>query len=331
MRKTLKNLTPNRRGISTASATSFLFIFLVISIVFSQVSLSISQNNSIVKELQIDDERAKEDILLKELGTSTNNQFITYIRIMNTGEISVLIKGIYALDGNATTFLIDPSTYMDSSIEVNSELIITGPNGNYIASFDPNAKIELVTERGTKAIEYEDRLAYGTLSLIPNTAFSIEYGIPIQLNSSTMSYMKVNVDGTLIVNEKWHLGWNVNSNIGYMAWNISITNYDNRSLVLRQYSCLTIVPNESPPSQSLTWYIDPSNKVEKTQLLIPRQVKYLVFKWSTISDSQAQQLYNISPARYLLFITLYGYFDNEDGTTSPYSQTIPLDAALIVG
>lgn len=329
MRKTLKNLTQNRRGISTASATSFLFIFLVISIVFSQVSLSISQNNSIVKELQIDDERAKEAILLNELGTNTN-KFITYIRVMNTGEIAVIIKGIYTLDGNATTFIIDPSTYMDSSIDVNSELVITGPNGNYIASFDPNAKIELVTERGTKAIEYEDRLTYGTLSLIQNTAFSIEYGIPIQLGSSTMSYMKVNADGTLIVNEKWHLGWNVTSNIGYIAWNISITNYDNRSLVLGKYSCLTIVPNESPPSQSRTWYIEPSNKVEKTQLLIPRQVEYLVFKWSTISDSQAQQLYNISPARYLVFITLYGYYDNEDGTTTPYSQTIPLDAALIV-
>jgi hypothetical protein len=285
-------------------------------------------------QMKIEQERSQEKIVLTELGLTENASLVTFVRVNNTGTIGVEIRAIYETNRTMTVFLTDPSTYMESTyIEPNAQLRITPPpNATFITRFQPSAKLTLVTERGTKTSDFEGIIIYGP-SKPPQAYNTSRYYIgPLELMFTAFYYRRIDSQtGVLDPADYWHPGWDIARSYGYVAWNITVRNIDNRTITINKYSSFTIVPNESPPSDERTWYFDPVNKTDNTQILVTGQTEFIVYKWSVPIDVdvKAQQIYSV-PTRCLVFLTFYGLFHETDGRTTTYAQTIPFEAAITV-
>jgi len=328
-----RKLVLDRRGVSSVVIASMFFLLLTFSTLALLLSGFFGYNLAINEEMKIEQERAQEKIILTELGLNENATYITHVRINNTGTIQVKIRAIYEINKTMTVFLGDPSTYMDTYIEPNQQLHITPPpNATYITHFQPSAKLVLVTERGTKTSDYEGVVIYG-ISKPPQPYDTTRFYIgPLELMFTAFYYRRIDqFSGVLDPSDYWHPGWNISRSYGYTAWNITVRNIDNRSITINRFSSFTVVPNESPPSNDLTWYLEPVNQADNTQLLIPGQIQYIVYKWSFPKEAsvKAQQIYSV-PTRCLVFLTFYGVFHEENGKTTTYAQTIPFEAAITV-
>lgn len=329
----------DRRGISTIVIASVLFLILTLSTLFLLVSGFFGYNLAVDEQMKIEQERSQEKIILTDIGLNENATFITFVRINNTGTIGVRIRAIYEsywnqFTGYVTAFLEDPSTYMDTHIEPNRNLIIRSPpNATYIASFrNGYTRLILATERGTKTSDFEGTIVYGH-SKPPQPYNTSRYYIgPLELMFTAFYYRRIDSQtGVLDPADYWHPGWDIARSYGYVAWNITVRNIDNRNITINKYSSFTVVPNESPPSDERTWYLDPVERTDNTQSLVTGQVEFIVYKWSVPIDTgvKAQQIYSV-PTRCLVFLTFYGLFHEADGTTTTYAQTIPFEAAITV-
>ncbi len=327
----MKRVLRDPHGISTVVIASVFFLILTFSTLFLLLSGFFGYNVSLNEQMRIEQERAQEKIILTQLGLNDNATFITFLRVNNTGTIQVKIRAIYETNSTMTFFLCDPSIYMDTYIEPNDDLIIKGADGSYITRFQPNAKLTLVTERGTKTSDFEGIVIYGP-SNPPQPYDPTKYYIgPLELMFTAFYYRRTSQDGVLDPSDQWHPGWNITRSYGYVAWNITVRNIDERNITINRLSSFTVVPNESPPSDERTWYLEPVNQTTLTQFLATGQVEYIVYKWSvpTAPSVKAQQIYSV-PTRCLVFLTFYGVFHESDGTTTTYAQTIPFEAAITV-
>jgi len=324
----------DQHGISTIIIASIFFLILTFSTLFLLMSGFLGYNLSVNEQMKIEQERAQEKIVLTELGLNPENQtYITYVRINNTGTIQVRIRAIYETNRTMTVFLSDPSTYMNTYIDPNRQLRITPPpNATYITRFQPSAKLTLITERGTKTSDFEGVVIYGP-SKPPQPYDPTRYYIgPLELMFTAFYYQRIDGQtGVLDPTDYWHPGWNIAKSYGYVAWNITVRNIDIRNITINSYSSFTIVPNESPPSDERTWYLEPVNATDNTQYLVTGQIEYIVYKWSfpTAPSVKAQQIYSVA-TRCLVFLTFYGLFHEADGKTTTYAQTIPFEAAITV-
>lgn len=324
----------DRRGISTVVIASLFFLILTFSTLALLLSGFFGYNLAINEEMRIEQERAQEKIILTELGLTTDALYITYVRVNNTGTIQVKIKAIYETNSTMTVFLGDPSTYMDTYIEPSQDLVIWGPNYGYITRFQPAAKLTLVTERGTKTTDFEGLVIYGPPKPPGPYDTSRYYIGPLELMFTSFYYRRITQDGTFDPTDLiWHPGWSILKSYGYVAWNITIRNIENKTkdLTINTYSSFTAVPNESPPSDERTWYFEPPAG-QKNQSLIPGRIESVVYKWDRPkydTGAKVQQIYSVS-CRCLVFLTFYGWFNWLNGTTTTYAQTIPFEAAITV-
>jgi len=322
----------DRRAVSAAMIA---FMFLII-LTFSTLALLLSgffgYNLAINEQMIIEQERAQEKIILTELKTKdiANETYLIAARVNNTGTITVKIRAIYETNRTMTAFIGDPSTWMDTYIEPNQDLLIWGPNYTAITRFRPSAKLTLVTERGTKTSDFEGVIVYGP-SKPPYPYNPSKYYIgPLELMFTAFYYHKIDsTTGALDPAYNWTPGWSISKSYGYVAWNITVRNIDDRAITINGFSSFTIVPNESPPSDERTWYLDTSTQANQT--LIPEQVDHIVYKWRVPYEPgvSAENIYSVS-CRCLVFLTFYGVFHNHDGTTTTYAQTIPFEAAITV-
>jgi len=326
---------PDRRGVSAVLVASMFFLILTFSTLALLLSGFFGYNMAVNEEMKIEQERAQEKIILSELGLDVNATVINYVRVNNTGTITVKIRAIYETNRTMTAFIGDPSTWMDTYIEPNDDLIIRGPEGpnatyTPISLFRPSAKLTLVTERGTKTTDFEGIVVYGP-SKPPYPYDPSRYYIgPLELMFTSFYYHKIDsTTGALDPACNWTPGWSIPKSYGYVAWNITVRNIDDRAITINRFSSFTVVPNESPPSDERTWYLDTST--QPTQTLIPEQVDHIVYKWRVSYEPgvQAENIYSVS-CRCLVFLTFYGVFHNHDGTTTTYAQTIPFEAAITV-
>ena len=127
-------------------------------------------------------------------------------------------------------------------------------------------------------------------------------------------------------------GWNVPKGIS-CAFKITITNIDARDITLSRYSALSPIANEF--SSGSTWFLEPTTPSTLTQELPAEQDSEMIFIWSTPKNFVYTGLSNTPSTFYnaectcSVFLTLYGVYHEQDGTLTPYSQTIPFEALVM--
>jgi len=331
-----RKISRGRRGLSTIYA-SLLFLLIVFSLLILLFSTVFNYNYAVSEQMRIEHERSQEKIIITELGLAKDASYITYLYVKNIGTITVKIRAIYKTNSTMTVFIADPSTYMESTyIEPDKQLLITPPpNATYITSFEQqaDAKLTLATERGTKTSDYAAIIKFGS-SKPPYPYNPSRYYIgPLELMFTAFYYRKIDGQTGNYLEPNWHPGWNITKSYGYIAWNITVRNIDNKTqdVTINKFSSFTTVPNESPPSDERTWYLEPPPNQE-TQVLIPGQIEHIIYKWDRPKGEggmKAQQIYSV-PCRCLVFLTFYGEFHWLDGKTTTYAQTVPFEAAITV-
>jgi len=329
----MKRLKPNfllcRRGISTV--TSLFLILIMFSILTGLFLAFFDYNLAVQEQMRIEHERSQEKIVLSGLGFDNQN-CLSHIDINNTGTIEVEIRAIYVANTTTTTLVCDPSTYMNTHIAPSESLRMNLPSG---VAFEPNAKITATTERGVKTAEYEALLVYGSIKPRWEYNPSRLYIGPLMLQFDAFWYRKTSQDGILQPNDSWHPGWSIPKGYGYCAWNLTVMDIDDRNITINRYSSFTAVPNDSPSNQ-LTWHLEPTNQTDLTQFLPVNQTVNILYIWSDPKSlpqeggANSAQKMNLPQCTCMVFLTFFGVFHEHDGTTTPYAQTIPFEAAITV-
>ncbi len=319
-------------GVSTVVGT-VLFMILIFSLA-STLFLALSRyNESVQMGEAIEQERAQERISMIALSNETvaGTNYIKGVLVNNTASITSNIRAVYIDD----VFLCDPSietsinptgTYMNakSSMMINFTEI----------EYSPTSTIAVATERGVKVIRFEaDLMAGNSLQTVLQPPQS-SYG-PLRLDFDNFYYKNSTTGGSFNYNQQWYPGWNVpKSWVGNpVVWNITVTNIDPRNITLNQYTALTLVPNEN--SGQAPWYVEPSEEPNATGpntiFIASNQTVHIIYTYVTPREStpnlRAQSIPNADTCK--IFLTFYGVFHEDDGTTKPYGQTIPFESVLI--
>jgi len=311
-----------------------LFLLIVFSLLILLFSTVFNYNYTVQEQMRIEHERSQEKIIISKLELDESMTYLSFVYINNTGTITVKIRAIYLANTTMTTLLADPSTYMETLIEPSESLSIRLPDNPKIV-FEPNAKLTAATERGVKTSEYEGLLIFGP----PKPRWKYDpnrfYIGPLMLQFNAFFYRRTSQTGVLDPNDPWHPGWWISKGFGYCAWNITVMNIDDRNITIDRYSSFTVVPCDSP-SSTLSWYLEPTNQADYTQFLASNQTNNILYIWTAPkafpeegSQNSAQKM-NLPECRCMVFLTFYGVFHEHDGSTTPYAQTIPFEAAITV-
>jgi hypothetical protein len=139
-----------------------------------------------------------------------------------------------------------------------------------------------------------------------------------------------NNDGTLDETETWEPGWIIEQEIGApRAWRITVMNIDNRNLTLTKFTSFNIVSTSSPSIKS--WYFNATDFINREQFLQINQTEYITFIWDGPFSDIPQYVGNpFKASTCMVFLTFFGYFEESDGTKTPYAQTIPFEASVTV-
>jgi hypothetical protein len=275
--------------------------------------------------MKIDHQRAQEKILLTKIEVN-NESKISKIEISNTGSIDVKIRALYQIVDGETILLFDPSIYSSSYIGSSESLAIDIPEEIPEIPFNVDAKIVASTERGTKSLDSVPELVYGPVEPPLNYDPTKLFIGPLMLKFDEFYYHETDSNGVLDPQETWQPGWIVDKK-GYYAWNITIMNIDTRNITLFRFSSFNLVPTASP--SVLSWYIEPTNTIDGTQLLVVNQTQTITFIWDRPLSGEAAKL-TFSDSTCMVFLTFFGVFHEADGTDTPYAQTIPFEASVTV-
>jgi len=316
-----QKLIETRKGIATIYA-SLLFLLLIFSMLIGIFIAFFDYNLAVGDQMRIMHERLQEKIVLSSVELDPTMTYVYKITVINTGTIEARIRAIYLINTTMTSLICDPSTHIapGESIDITSLRI----------PFEPRANISVTTERGVKATEYISTLYFGPPNQ-PRYDPSRLYIGPLMLQFDAFWYRKTLTNGTLDPNDPWHSGWSIQKGFGYCAWNITVMNVDNRNITVNRFSSFVTVPNDSPSSQ-ICWYLEPTDTTDLTQFLAVNQTDHIVYIWSnpkSLSGNSPQKL-TYPETTCMVFLTFYGVFHEHDGTTKPYAQTIPFEAAITV-
>jgi len=314
------------KGISTIFG-SILLIILVLTVASILFLTLYKYNHSVQGAIRVEEERMQEKIVLCRLASQnlSGTEYVVAILVNNTGSITSRIRAIYIDE----EFLCDPSdntinpddTYINSK---ESLWILLPPGVEYV----PTAKIAVATERGIKSIEYEWKLKLGG-GPPPQYGITKFYFGPLWLDFNKFYYTEVDPKNGSYDPSTWKPGWRIEVGSGSIAWNITVKNVDDRNITINQFSCFTLVPNDSPGERK-PWYIEPPQE-SFTQFIAVNETVNVIYIWKTPKMKQMtpQTIYN-TVCRDKVFLTFFGVFHEHDGTTKPYGQTIPFEAVLVV-
>jgi urease beta subunit len=324
----LKRNLRQRRAISTVYGSLF-FLFISFTILSLIILAFYDYNLAANEKRQIDFERSQEKIVVTNLTLTEDGSEISDVYVKNVGTIEVKIRAIYHLNSTSNNFIIDPSTYpMNTYIDIDQSLKIPLPTG---IAFEPNAsKIVAATERGVTTMEYVAPAFFGQAIDIDYDPSKLYIG-PLMLQFDAFWYKTASQDGTLDPNDPWNPGWSIPRGFGYCAWNITVMNVDDRNITINRFSSFVAIPNDSPSSQT-PWYLEPTNPGEFTQFLPVNETRHMVYIWSTpkMPGGNIAQKLTYPETTCMVFLTFYGIFHEHDGSTTPYAQTIPFEAAITV-
>ena len=303
---------------------SILFLILVVTLA-SILFFTLHRYNSLAKEsITLEQERMQEREVLYALATQnvSGTEYVVAIYVNNSGSITSRIRAVYV----DNEFLCDPSNKSlnpdDTYINAKESLGITLPLG---VEYEPMAKITVATERGIKSTEHQWKLKGGGGEPPHYKQKGFYYG-PLMLDFNKFYYTECPT-GTPIL--PWKEGWRIEIGTGEIAWNITVTNVDDRNITINQFSCFTLFPNKSP-SNRRAWYLEPRQE-PFTQFITVNETVNIIYIWDkpkSISN-KVQDIY-ATVCRNKVFLTFFGVFHEHDGTTKPYGQTIPFEAVLCV-
>lgn len=294
------------RGLSTVFGTALALILIITFASTLFVAIN-NYNGDVEQAMAIDDARSREKIVMTDL--TLTDDYISAVKIKNLGSITSQIKACY-IDHE---FICDPS-----DLNLNQ-------NGAYIEAqssellnltqipFNPTSYIAIATSRGTIAIELESHFMNSSSSTL--APVNTNYG-PLRLNFSLFYYRPTDSVGN--PTGPWLSGANVSPETTYCAWNITVTNIDNRNITLNEYSSLTLVANNA--GAQTPWYISTPRVFVQTNHTVS-----IVYLWDKQLPSTAvAKLPGSGTDTFKVFLSFFGKFS--DGTT--YGQTIPFEAVL---
>ena len=318
-----------RKGISTTIASIFMLL-LMFAAMIGLITTFFNYNLSAKEQMDIDQERAKEKIVLSSIEVNSESM-ITNVTINNTGSIDVTIRALYEKANGETILLFDPYTYSESKIAPTESLVIDIPESIPEILFDNRTQIVAATERGTKTLDNVPELVYGPVEPPFDYDPTKLYVGPLMLKFDDFFYHKTDRNGNLDPSETWHPGWIVDEK-GYYAWNITVMNIDNRNLTIYRFSSFNLVPTNSP--SVLSWYLEPTDQINSQQFLMINQTESITYIWNAVRDPSdpnpdATRL-TLSDCTCMVFLTFFGVFHEADGTETPYAQTIPFEASVTV-
>ena len=301
-----------------------LFLILVITLC-SVLFIALFRYNISVKEaFKIEESRSQEKIILLKLTTdnTTGTELIKEIIVNNTGTITSQIKAAY-IDNDLKC---DPSDYGNTYINSKTDKSI-----NLLPAdipYNRTQKITLVTERGVKSTDYQWRLKGEDEPTEPTYVQRPQTG-PLLLNFEKF-YYALSQDG-VYDSDSWKPGWSVEKGTE-VVWNVTVTNVDDRTITLNQYSCLTLEATDGVSAQ-LPYYIEPPGNQNILSIEYNETVS-LIYIWTTprTTAMRTADLYNPpddKPYQCKVFLTFFGIFHEKDDTTKPYGQTIPFEAVLV--
>ena len=247
----------------------------------------------------------------------------------NTGTIDIVIRAIYVSNQTGTSLLCDPSTYNDTHVAASASLAIPLPEN---VALNPATQITLATQRGVKTKQYVGDLLIGSITPYPGYDPTKLYIGPLMLQFDAFYYRKTLSDGTLDPNEPWLDGWSITKGFGYTTWNITVKVIDDRNITINRFSSFSAVPVDSP-SNELVWYLEPANQTAQTTFMMVNQTTSVLYKWAApklLDGTNTVQKMTLPETRCMVFLTFFGLLHEHDGTTTPYAQTIPFEAAITV-
>jgi len=314
-----------RRGL-TEIITAIFMLLLMVAALTAFLSIYSTMNSNSQDMSSIDLQRSQEKITLQK---NTASGEVRSVNIYNDGSIEVKIMAIYTVNDEGTTFLGDPNTDhttfqpCQTNIAPTQSITINFQDGQEPSE---NDKIIASTQRGTKSYDLLSSLNPTPKPTYPPSDLVIG---PLMLKFKDFQYQQTS--GT-INPAAWNAGWNVPKGIS-CAFKISITNIDERDITLSRYSALSPIANEF--SSGSTWFLEPTNPNTLTQELPAEQDSEMIFIWSAPKNFPYTGLSNTPSTFYnaectcSVFLTLYGVYHEQDGTLTPYSQTIPFEALVM--
>jgi len=312
-----------RRNRGIASVFGAVFILLLVLTVASTLFLSLYLYEEKAQEsITLEEERVQEKIVLLSLSTEnvSGTEYLRAIFLNNTGTITTRIRAVY-IDNS---FICDPTNPAlnpyDTYINPKDSRWIQIPNN---LEYKPLSKIEVATERGIKAVEYEWKLKTGGQAQPPPETQRFNFG-PLLLNFEKFYYTEN--DGSYDP-YSWKPGWSVEKGTT-VVWNVTVTNIDDRDLTINKYSGFTLVSNDG--GVQLPWFIEPPDGLD-TLFIASNSTVHLIYIWDRPRLTQGvknQSVYNQND-RSKVFLTFFGIFHEHDGSTKPYGQTIPFEAVLV--
>ncbi len=322
----LKSIIKNKKGISPLFVSIYLVIIgaILLSLIFSALS---TYESSLATRMSIEQERRQESIrLIGPKALNISGIYAGYLRINNTGSISVRIRALYV----GHKFICDPSKDLgagDSYIDPKEALWIKLYPYVHIEinSTTLNALWTVTTERGIKSSEIGTKLILGEPPLLWPKKFYIG---PLMLLFDMFHWSETPATGS------WNHGWSIPQSSKEITWRILVVNIDDKPIIMNEKSCLTLISNDNSPKDPKTWYIDPLLMGSTT--LLPGDYNFIYYTWKAPfshhggKDAFRQGITGLSTDDTCMnFLTFYGSFIESDGTLNSYGQTIPFEAVQI--
>jgi hypothetical protein len=314
--KILERFNRNKQGVSSifiAIYLSLIGILLIAALFAGQV---VSQS-SITDYLKIEQDRRQEYFQILQL-TDIDDTNFTNLLIKNSGAITIRLRALY-IGGN---FILDPSTLVgDSYIEPKEELNLTLIPPIPIDTNSLSSQWTVTTERGTKSSE----LGYNLWDKTSGPIYSPNkfYFGPLMLIFDMFHWKSG--DGP------WNSGWDIPSKTKDVTWRVLLTNVDNRTIMITDDSDFSLVVNDQFGNKVKNWYVDPDYDTYQIQL-DPGYYYFVEYKWDrpySRGSAKPQEVFANTGYPCLNFLTFTGFFEEFDGSTSPFGQTIPFEAVLI--
>lgn len=322
MMKRLKPFKENNKGISSLFITIYIALIGILLISTLFVSISIT-DSSLSSYLRVEQARMQERIMISGPGALNVNDAtsqIESIRVNNTGAIVARIRAIY-INGK---FICDPSKFSGDSYIAPQGAIWIDLTSVFppitINSTTLNRNWTVTTERGTRSKNTGANLWLGSPNVTsdPNKFY---FG-PLLLFFNWFHWS--NDDGST-----WNEGWHIPKDVeGDIIWRILVANIDDRQIILSDTSTFALIQNSQQSNKICLWKLQ-SSLNPTTLELDPGNYYFLHF---TPNPNPAP---NISKQAVPIpvssnFITLIGNFVEQNGVLTPFGQTIPFEAVIIV-
>ncbi len=313
--KSLRKFKQNKKGVSSIFIAVYLTLITVL-LISSLYAAQVVSRSSLADYLKIEQDRRQENIQMTKLATDTNDLNFVSIQINNTGAITVRIRALYI--GN--DFKFDPSALDgDSYIEPKESLTI---------SLVPPIPIDeglttewmVSTERGTKSSDLGMNLWEESNG--PKYTPNKYYFGPLMLIYDMFHWRSGN--------GQWQNGWSIPKTATDVTWRILLANVDNRPITIKDASCFTLVGNEQQQNKIVSWFFNPELG---SSTFLPGHYYFVYYTWSKPYSSPSKTIQKPNALTVgipcINFLTFTGRFQELNGTTTAFGQTIPFEGVLI--